>query len=448
VSLSYKSPMRTAQSAKLYPQACETIPAGVNSTARARFSGWDPYPLFADHGTGAHLFDVDGNQYIDYLLGLGPMILGHRPPKVTAAVVKAIQERGTVFALPTTDEVSLACRITGLIPSIEQIRLCNTGTEAILYALRLARTFTGRRKVIRFEGMYHGFSDSVYWSKHPRLSEAGPAAHPIPVAQGPGLPPALAQDLIILPWNDVTALREAVEREGTEIAAVLTEPVMCNTGCILPERGYLQAMREVTAARGILLIYDEVITGFRLNIAGAQGHYGIRPDLSVFAKGLGGGFPVAALGGRKDIMSLVADGTVSMAGTYAANTIAVAAAHAALDELTQPGVYERLYARCERLFTGLERALHDAGVSAYVAGIGPVLQVWFAEQRIRNYRDAARYASHERFRLWWEGMLDRGVLFHPHAFENLFVSFAHSEDDIDQTLEAARAVAKDLRAHG
>jgi glutamate-1-semialdehyde 2,1-aminomutase len=442
----FKSPNRTRRSAELFPEACELIPAGVNSTARARFSGWEPYPIFADHGTGSHLFDVDGNEYIDYLLGLGPMILGHRPPRVTAAVVKAIQERGTVFALPTSQEITLARRIIELIPSIEQVRLCNTGTEAVLYSLRLARTFTGRRKVIRFEGMYHGFSDGVYWSKHPGLRDAGPPTRPVAVAQGPGMPSGVAEDLIILPWNDLNALRAAIEREGPNIAAVLTEPVMCNTGCILPEPGYLEGMREITAAQGIVLIFDEVITGFRLSIAGAQGLYGIRPDLSVFAKGLGGGFPVAALGGRRDIMALVADGTVSMAGTYAANTIAVAAAHAALDELTAPGMYANIFARCERLFGGLERVLHDAKLPAHVVGVGPVLQVWFSEHPIRNYRDAAQYASHEKFRSWWEGMFDRGVLFHPHAFENLFVSFAHTDDDIEKTLEAARATVQDLRA--
>jgi len=448
VSLKYPASLDTTRSGALYREACELIPAGVNSTARAKFSGWDPYPLFAHHGTGAYMFDVDGNRYIDYLLGLGPMILGHRPPKVTAAVVKAIQEKGTVFAMPTQDESTLARRLIELIPSIEQLRLCNTGTEAVLYSLRLARTFTGRRKIIRFEGMYHGFSDGVYWSKHPRLSEAGPANHPVAVPQGPGMPAGLADQLVILPWNDVDALREAIEREGDDIAAVLTEPVMCNTGCILPRPGYLEAMRELTAAKGIVLIFDEVITGFRLHIAGAQGRYGIRPDLSVFAKGLGGGFPVAALGGRKDIMALVADGTVSMAGTYAANAIAVAAAHAALDELTVPGLYEGLYERCETLFAGLTRALHDAKLAAHVAGVGPVLQVWFSEHPIHDYRDAARHANHEKFRLWWEGMLECGVLFHPHAFENLFVSFAHSDDDIAQTLEAANAAVKLIRAHG
>ena len=440
-----RNPTRTAKSADLYARACELIPAGVNSTARARFSGWDPYPIFAASGSGSHLYDVDGNRYIDYLLGLGPMLLGHRPPRVTAAVVKAIEECGTVFALPTADERLLAEKIVASVPSIEQVRLCNTGTEAVLYAVRLARAFTGRRKIIRFEGMYHGFSDGVYWSKHPRLDDAGPDRNPVAVPQGPGLAACLADELIILPWNDIDALRAAIVHEGSGIAAVLTEAVMCNTGCILPEPGYLEAMRELSAAHGILLVYDEVITGFRLHLAGAQGYYGIRPDLSVFAKGLGGGFPVAALGGRRDIMALVADGTVSMAGTYSANTIAVAAANAALDELRTPGLYDALYRRCQRLHEGLDRVLQDAGLQAHVAGLGPVLQVWFSDRPIRNYRDAARHARHDLFRIWWEGMLKRNVLFHPGAFENLFVSFAHTDDDIAATLAAAREVAAQMR---
>jgi glutamate-1-semialdehyde 2,1-aminomutase len=445
VSVSYPGAARTVRSATLFPQACEVIPAGVNSTARARYSGWEPYPLFVDHGTGAHLFDVDGNRYLDYLLGLGPMLLGHRPPSVTAAVIKAISERGTMFALPTADEARLARRIIAAVPSVEQVRLCNTGTEAVIYALRLARAFTGRQKVIRFEGMYHGFGDAVYWSKHPDLRDAGPDDRPLAVPQGPGVPAAMGEQLIILPWNDVPALRTAIEREGGQIAAVLTEAVMCNTGCILPEPGYLEAMRELTAARGILLIYDEVITGFRLHLGGAQGYYRIRPDLSVFAKGLGGGFPVAALGGRRDIMSLAADGRVSIAGTYTANTIAVAAALAALEELGAPGTYERLHARCQQLYQGLQRLFHDGGLAAHVVGLGPVMQVWFTDHHIRNYRDAARYASHAQFRRWWQEMLARGVLFHPHAFENLFVSFAHSDDDVAITLEAARGAIAALK---
>lgn len=445
--MKYKNPARSIRSAALYKTACESIPAGVNSTARAPWSGWDPYPLFVERGEGAHLYDVDGNEYIDYLLGLGPMILGHRPPQVTAAVVEQIQNRGTVFALPTAQEALLAQKIIAAVPSVEQVRLCNTGTEAVIYSLRLARAFTGREKIIRFEGMYHGFSDAVYWSKHPQLEEAGPDHRPIAVPQGPGLSRAAGEQLIILPWNDIEALRSAVARDGDTIAAILTEPVMCNTGCILPEPGYLEAMRELAESRGIVLIYDEVITGFRLGFGGAQGIFGIKPDITVFAKGLGGGFPVAALGGRGDIMKLVAEGTVSMAGTYSANGIAVAAANAALDELAAPGKYQALFARCTRFYDGLSAIFRRHGLPAYVVGLGPVLQVWFANKPIRNYRDAARYANHDLFRLWWEGMLERDVLFHPGAFENLFVSFAHSEQDIDRTLAGADQVAGLLRAH-
>jgi glutamate-1-semialdehyde 2,1-aminomutase len=438
----YQNAARYARSKELYRRASEVIPGGVNSTARATFSGWDPYPLFVDKAIGSHLRDVDGNDYIDYLLGLGPMILGHRPPKVTAAVVDAIQNRGTVFALPAADETALIDKMIAVVPSLAQVRLCNTGTEAVLYAVRLARAFTGRNKIVRFEGMYHGFSDGVYWSKHPGLNVAGPDRSPVPVPQGPGLPQGLDGSLIILPWNDAALLRQVLDQHGHEIAAVLTEPIMCNTGCILPEPGYLEAMRELTAKHGTLLIFDEVITGFRIALGGAQGYYGLTPDLSVFAKGLGGGFPVAAMGGCKDVMALVADGTVSMAGTYSANAIAVAAANAALDELATPGMYERLFAVSDRLRLGLAPIFADAGIPADVAGVGPVFQVWFTDRPIRNYRDAARFARHDVFRLWWEGMLDRGVLFHPGAFENLFVSFAHSQDDIEQTLAAARETAR------
>jgi len=444
----YEDPARSMRSAELYRSACASIPAGVNSTARAPWSGWDPYPLFVDRGEGAYLYDVDGNKYIDYLLGLGPMILGHRPPRVTAAVVEQIQKRGTIFALPTAEEALLANKIIRAVPSVEQVRLCNTGTEAVIYALRLARAFTGREKVIRFEGMYHGFSDAVYWSKHPSIDQAGPDERPIAVPQGPGLSRAAGEHLIVLPWNDAEALRAAVARDGEAIAAILTEPVMCNTGCILPEPGYLKAMREIADSRGIILIYDEVITGFRLGYGGAQGLYGIRPDITVFAKGLGGGFPVAALGGRGDIMHLVANGIVSMAGTYSANGIAVAAANAALDELAAPGKFEALFSRCAGLYEGLGRIFDRHALSARVVGVGPVSQVWFADRPIRNYRDAARYADHAMFRRWWEGMLAHDVLFHPGAFENIFVSFAHSDADVDRTLEAADAVAASLRPHG
>ena len=442
--LSLAHGLDTSQSATLFDTACGPIPGGVNSTARATWSGWTPYPLFVESGQGSRLTDVDGNEYIDYLLGLGPMLLGHRPPRVTQAVVDFIEQRGTVFALPTADEARLAQKIIAAVPCVEQVRLCNTGTEAVLYATRLARAFTGRPKLVRFEGMYHGFSDQVYWSKHPDIAKAGPDRRPVPVPQGSGLPRGVEDNLIILPWNDADALADAIKREGDSIAAVVTEPVMCNTGCILPKPGYLEAMRDLTARHGIVLLFDEVITGFRLGLGGAQARFGVTPDLSVFAKGLGGGFPVAACGGRADIMALVANGTVSMAGTYAANGIAIAAANAALDELATPGLFAKLDALSDELRLGLDAVLHGAGLPASVVGVGPLMQVWFAREPIHNYRDAERHADQKLFDRWWRGMLACGVLFHPGAYENLFVSTAHTREDVAQTLAAAKEVAADL----
>ncbi|MGC1239796.1 MAG: aminotransferase class III-fold pyridoxal phosphate-dependent enzyme, partial [Acidimicrobiales bacterium] len=254
----YLHPERYKKSSDLYIRALEVIPGGVNSTARAAFSGWDPHPVFADHGSGSRVVDVDGNEYIDYLLGLGPMLLGHRPPSVTAAVVDRVRSAGTVFAMPTSLEIDLAQAIVNAVPSVETVRVVNTGTEGVLYSLRLARTFTGRRKVLRFEGQYHGFSDGIYWSKHPELSMAGDDRHPLAVAQGPGVPPEMSESLIIAQWNDLSMIEEIFAEHGGEIAAVITEPIMCNTGCILPEPGYLDGLREITRRYGALLIFDEV----------------------------------------------------------------------------------------------------------------------------------------------------------------------------------------------
>src|SRR5215472_1820070 len=253
----------TRESDRLFTQAQEVIASGVNSTARTPRSGWSPYPLFVDHGTGSHIFDVDGNEFIDYLLGLGPMLLGHRPKEITDAVIEFISKRGTVFALPVADEIALAQKIIAAVPSVEQVHLANTGTEAVLYAVRLARAYTRRTKIVRFEGMYHGFSDAVYWSKHPPLDQAGPRSQPVPVPQGPGMPMGLENSLIVLPWNESEVLERTIRECGEQIAAVITEPVMCNTGCILPEPGYLELMRKLTRELGIVLIFDEVITGFR-----------------------------------------------------------------------------------------------------------------------------------------------------------------------------------------
>ena len=444
--MGYPQAERFQASEAAFKAARELIPSGVNSTARSIYGGWSPYPLFVREGHGAYLTDIDGNSYIDYLLGLGPMTFGHRPPAITRAVIDYIENHGTMFALPTLEEITLAGKIVDAVPSVEQVHLTNTGTEGVLYAIRLARAFTDRPLVVRFEGMYHGFSDGVYWSKHPALEEAGPDAQPRPVPQGPGLPLGIEGSLVILPWNDVDALRDVFARSGDQIAAVITEPVMCNTGCILPEPGYLAAMREITAEAGALLIFDEVITGFRVAVGGAQSLFDICPDLTVFAKGLGGGFPVAAVGGRRDVLALVDDGRVSMAGTYSGNGIAVAAANAALDLLGDAHAVTRLEENAKQLREGLQALFDSAEMATRVVGIGPLFQVWFTDRPIRNYRDAIRYADQETFRVWWEEMLLRGVLFHPGPLENLFVSFAHSQADIEKTLAAAAGAIAAMRA--
>lgn len=428
---------RFKKSGELYKRSVEYLPAGVNSTARATFSGWDPFPIGVEKGTGSRVIDVDGNEFIDYLLGLGPMILGHRPPEITEAVTQHINNVGTVFALTSEKDYEVAKKLVDSVPSMDKVRLLNSGTEAVLYALRIARTYTGKKKVIRFEGMYHGFSDGIYWSKHPSDKAMASDGTLSPEVQGPGLPSGIEDSLLILNWNDPDQLRETIEKHHDEIAAVISEPIMCNTGCILPEPGYLETMRELCTKYGIVLIIDEVITGFRISLSGAQGYYGIDPDLSIFAKGMGGGFPVAAMGGKKELMKLVDDGEVSVAGTYSGNGIALAATSATMDYLNKPGLYDEFYRKSRRLMDGISKLWADSKIDAHVVGLGPLFQVWFADRPIKNYRDAKNYADGDIFTLWWEEMLLRGVLFHPHYYENLFVSMAHTDKDIDETLEKA-----------
>ncbi len=425
----------------MFEKAGKYLPAGVGSTSRAVWSGWKPYPLFVKQGIGSHLIDVDENEFIDYLLGLGPMLLGHRPKDITQKVIDQIQNIGTVFALGNSLEIEVAKKVCDIIPCVEKVRFLNSGTEAVMYALRLARAYTGKNKIVRFEGMYHGFSDSIYWNKHPSANSIDKFGNCMPEPQGPGLPNGIKETLIICQWNNLEGLKKIIKENHSEIAAVITEPVMCNTGCILPKSGYLEEMRRITEEYGILLIFDEVITGFRMGLTGAQGYYGVTPDLSVFAKGLGGGFPVAALGGRKDIMKLVDDGIVSIAGTYSGNSIALAAASATLDYLQNENIYIELNRNATRLRTGLNELWKKSKIPAYVIGIGSMLQVWFSDKPISNYREAIEYADDKIFRIWWEEMLYQGVLFHPHYFENLFLSTAHTEDDIDITLsKAERAI--------
>jgi glutamate-1-semialdehyde 2,1-aminomutase len=427
----------TPASQTLFDRAARTIPAGAGSSARTVGFGWAPYPPFLADGQGSRVRDVDGHEYIDYLLGLGPMILGHRHPVVTAAVTDAVQRYGTCVGLPYRLEVEAAEKVVEAVPGVEQVRFTNSGSEAVGSAIRLARATTGRRLVVRFEGQYHGWQDTVYWSNHVDPADAGPADHPRPVASGPGVPLELAETLIILTWNDADSFREVMDQRGSEVAAVITEPAMFNTGCILPKPGYLELLRAETEKHGALLIFDEVITGFRFSRGGAQEWFGVTPDLTTMAKGLGGGFPVAALGGSREAMRMIAEGRYSHSGTYNANVVQCAAVSATMDVLAEPGLYERQRAVGDRLSSGLCDLAAHAGLGVRADGIGTVFQLWFADRPIHNWRDAREYADEARFTRWWQEMLLRGVLFHPLQFENLFVSLVHTDDDVDQTLRAA-----------
>ena len=427
----------TPRSRALFGRASEIIPGGAGSSARTVKFGWKPYPPFIAEGRGSRLRDVDGHEYIDYLLGLGPDILGHRHPAVTAAVTEAVAAYGTSFGLPYELEIEAARKVVEAVPSLEMVRFTNSGSEAVGTAVRLARAHTGRRLLVRFEGHYHGWQDVVYWSNHVDPALAGPATHPRPVAAGPGVPLELADTLVVLSWNDPESFSRLMDERGHEVAAVITEPAVFNTGCILPEPGYLELLRAETRKHGALLIFDEVITGFRFCRGGAQEWYDVMPDLTTLAKGLGGGFPVAAIGGTREVMGMIAEGRYSHSGTYNANVVQCAAVSATMDVLAEPGLYERQRDVGDRLAAGLRELAEDAGLRVRVEGLGTVFQLWFTDHAIRNWRDAERWADEAAFTTWWQEMLLRGVLFHPSQYENLFVSLVHTDADVDETLERA-----------
>jgi glutamate-1-semialdehyde 2,1-aminomutase len=425
------------KSGELFNRASEFIPGGAGSSARTKVFGWKPYPLFVAEGLGSRIRDVDGHEYIDYLLGLGPMILGHRNPVVTEAVVEAIRSLGTCFGLPYELEIEAARKVVEAVPSIEMLRFTNSGSEAVGSAVRIARAVTDRRIIVRFEGHYHGWQDTVYWSNHVDPTQAGPADRPRPVRSGLGVPQELEDTLIVLTWNDPESFIRVMGERGHEIAAVITEPAVFNTGCILPEPGYLELLRSETKKYGALLIFDEVITGFRFARGGAQEWFGITPDITTLAKGLGGGFPVAAIGGSKEVMSIIAEGRYSHSGTYNANVIQCAAVSATMDLLAEPGLYERQRALGYRLTEGISDLANEHGFPSRIDGLGTVFQLWFTDHPIHNWRDAERYSNEKLFTRWYQEMLQRGVLFHPSHLENLFVSLVHTDEDIELTLEAA-----------
>jgi glutamate-1-semialdehyde 2,1-aminomutase len=446
------APYTTTRSEQAYAAAQEVIPGGVNSGARGPQAGWIPGPPMVARGRGSRIWDIDGNEYVDHLLALGPLIHGHAHPEIADAVSRVIHETGTMFALPYELEAEAARRVVAAVPSVDLVRFGNSGTEVVLHATRLARAWTGRDIVVRFEGQYHGWADQLEWSHHPDLEAAGPRERPHAVPGTPGIPSVIGQTLAVLPWNDIGAVERLVAEQGERIAAVLTEPIMGNTGVIAPEPGYLQGLRDLTRDHGIVLIFDEVITGFRVALGGAQAYYGVTPDLTTMAKALGGGFPVAAVGGRREIMDQLSDGHVLHAGTYNANTVAVAAAVASLDLLARPGTYERLFANAERLMAGIRTVFAGVDLPVQVQGVGSMFQFWFSETPVRDYRDAARHLDSPAYAALARALHQRGVMVHPSNIELWFVSTAHEEADVDRVLDAfedaVRATLPVLREEG
>lgn len=427
--------MNTSRSHALFLQAQQHIPGGVNSPVRA-FRGVGGEPLFFKRGEGAYLIDEDDNRYIDYVGSWGPMIAGHAHP----AVVKAVQEaaaRSLGFGAPTAIEVEMAEKICALMPSIEMVRLVSSGTEATMSAIRLARGFTGRDKIMKFEGCYHGHSDSL-------LIKAGSGALTLGVPSSAGVPAALAEHTLTLTYNDLDQVRTAFQRHGKDIACVIVEPVAGNMNCVPPLPGFLEGLRSLCSEYGSVLIFDEVMTGFRVALGGAQQLYSIRPDLTTLGKVIGGGLPVAAFGGRKDIMRHIAPlGPVYQAGTLSGNPVAVAAGLATLSLIAQPDFFPRLGATTKRLTDGINELAKKAGVPFAVNQVGGMFGLFFTnESSIHNF-DQVMVCDVERFKKFFHGMLEEGVYLAPSAFEAGFVSAAHGDTEINATLAAAdRVLAK------
>ena len=421
--------MTQTRSQELFAEALRFIPGGVNSPVRA-FRAVGGTPFFAQKAHGSRVEDVDGNSYIDYVCTWGPSILGHAQPDVIAAI-KAAADRGTSFGIPNPLEVELARKICDWVPSVEKVRMTNSGTEATMTAIRLARGFTRRDKIIKFEGCYHGHVDSL-------LVKAGSGALTLGQPDSAGIPAALAALTLTLPFNDPEALRLAFERNNGEIAAVIVEPIPANAGLILPAPGYLETMRQLCAANGSLLIFDEVMTGFRVGRGGAQELLGVRPDLSCFGKVIGGGLPVGAVGGRAEIMDFLAPvGPVYQAGTLSGNPLAMAAGLAQLKILKEQNVFAKLEKLGAQLETEVRGTLKAMGIGYVFYRVGSMFCLFFTERPVRNLDDA-KTANLERFSRFFHDLLGRGIYLAPSQFETGFISSAHTEGDIEQTAQAMR----------
>ena len=411
------------------------IPGGVNSPVRA-FKSVGGDPVFIEKAQGATITDTQGTRYIDYVGSWGPMVLGHAHPEVIDAVKQAA-DNGLSFGAPTLIETQMADRICEIIPSIEMVRMVSSGTEATMSAIRLARGFTGRDKIIKFEGCYHGHSDSL-------LVKAGSGALTLGVPDSPGVPASLAEHTITLPYNDLTAITETFSQIGDEIACVIIEPVAGNMNCIPPVNGYLQGIRDLCTNNKAVLIFDEVMTGFRVSLSGAQGHYGITPDLTTLGKVIGGGMPVGAFGGKREIMEYIAPlGPVYQAGTLSGNPIAMAAGLKTLELISTVGFYEVLDNKVTYLVNGILEAAKDAGVAMTANHVGGMFGLFFSDQQVSSFKQATE-CNADQFKSFFHGMLEQGIYLAPSAYETGFVSSAHTHEDLDRTISAASTVLKNL----
>ena len=428
--------LNTETSQRLYEEAQRVIPGGVNSPVRA-FRGVGGNPLFIAHGEGPYIWDVDGNRYVDYVLSWGPLILGHAHPKVVEAITRAA-ESGTSFGAPTRAEIELAELVVDMVPSVEMVRLVNSGTEATMSALRLARAVTGRDKIVKFVGCYHGHVDAL-------LVRAGSGVATLGLPDSPGVTRGTAGDTLVAQYNDLASVESLFEQYPEEIAAIIVEPVAGNMGVVPPAPGFLEGLRALCDRYGALLIFDEVMTGFRVHLGGAQALYGVRPDITTLGKVIGGGLPVGAYAGPREIMEYVAPvGTMYQAGTLSGNPLATAAGLATLRILREPGVWPTLVSRTQQLAAGIARAAEAAGIPIVQTQVGTMFSLFFMEgEQPRSWNDVSR-ADTARYARWFWGMAARGVYVAPSQFEAGFMSLAHDDDVIEKTVEAAYEVFSDL----
>lgn len=441
-SLDNFTPPAASASEKMLARGRRSIAGGDSSTMRVL-----PYhiPLVADRGEGSHVWDVDGNEYIDLNMAYGPLLFGHRPKQVIASVVKQISEHGSQLGFPTEITIRVAEKIKQLFPSMELLRFTNSGTEALATSVRLARTYTGRRKLIMFEGHYHGWSEAVFNRYHAPLSELSPEGFGPAIPGTSGMTDAM-DDVIVCQWNDLDALSRCLAKHGNDVAGVLMEPVMGNAGTILPHEGYLQTVREMTIDYGNLLIFDEVISGMRVAAGGAQDYYMVKPDITAISKAVGGGYPVGAFGASAEIMDKIVRGPLFHGGVFSGNAVVMSAADAVLDMILadKEGVYGYLHKRSDELAAGITEIMTRLGVPHHMHHLGPLLSVLITKDHVadpKNYRDVRTHGDFERYIAFQHYMQRAGVYFHPNLFEPMFLSTAHTSEDIAAVLERVEAGA-------